>query len=163
MPVRPLTNAMFGFDSSCFVCNPTNPRGLQVAYSHDDEADVVTAEFSLDDAYSGAPSYVHGGALLALLDEAMAWACIAIEGVFGLTQTTQTTFLRPVRVGSHYRVEARVGRRDDEVIETSASIINAGGNPCAEAVATFAVLTIEQAESALGVPVPDQDTRFTRD
>ena len=78
MTLHRLHNEAWGFETNCFVCEPKNQAGLQIPFFHDDERSVVTAEFELSDAYSGAPSLVHGGVTLAVLDEAMAWACIAV-------------------------------------------------------------------------------------
>src|SRR3954454_15176547 len=61
-----LHNETWGFDSNCFVCEPRNDAGLRIPFDHDDETDTVVAEFTLDDAFSGAPSYVHGGVTLAI-------------------------------------------------------------------------------------------------
>src|SRR3954465_12503647 len=85
--VRKLHNADWGFDSLCFVCEPKNAHGLRIPFTYDDEADVVTAEFNLSETFSGAPSYVHGGVTLAILDEAMSWATIASAKAFAVTQT----------------------------------------------------------------------------
>jgi len=87
---------------------------MRVPFFHDDEMGTVSAEFSLDERFSGAPSYVHGGLVLAILDEAMAWAAIAVAKAFALTRTTTTTFSRPVKVGRSYRVEARIMRRPSQ-------------------------------------------------
>ena len=38
--------------------------------------------------------------------EPMTWAAIAIVGQWAVTHTTATTFDRPIKVGSTYRVEA---------------------------------------------------------
>ena len=104
MALKPLTNAGWGFETNCFVCEPSNPLGLRVQYFHDEEAEVVSAEFTLGVEHSGAPHYVHGGVLLAILDEAMAWAAIAIGGRFAVVQSTATTFDRPVRIDEPHRV-----------------------------------------------------------
>ncbi len=74
----PLENARWGFESNCFVCEPRNDAGLRIPFFHDEASATVTATFTLDDRFSGAPSYLHGGVLLAVLDEAMAWATIAL-------------------------------------------------------------------------------------
>ena len=90
--IVPLTNDRWGFESNCFVCEPTNGAGLGIPFFHDTAARVVTATFVLDDRFSGAPQYVHGGLALAILDEAMAWATIAIEERFAVTaETTSPT------------------------------------------------------------------------
>lgn len=162
MATHLLTNARWGFRSNCFVCEPGNPAGLQIPFSHDDEANLVVADFQLPDAFSGAPTYVHGGITLAVLDEAMAWAAIAIAGQFAVTQTTTTQFSRPVRVNRRHRVEAMVVRADGPVIETSARVLDSKGRVCAEASATFLPLDVRQAASAIGETVVGEDAAFVR-
>ncbi|MEL7208273.1 MAG: hypothetical protein AAGK32_08605, partial [Actinomycetota bacterium] len=71
-PGRPLHNDDWGYDSNCYVCEPTNEGGLRIPFVADDEAELVRARFSLDETYSGAPSFVHGGVTGAILDEAQA-------------------------------------------------------------------------------------------
>lgn len=162
MAVRRLDNASWGFASNCFVCEAGNERGLRIPFFHDDEADVVTADFALDAGFSGAPSYLHGGVTLAILDEAMAWASIASAGTFALTGTTTTTFLRPVRVDRTYRVEARVaGTTADGHLEVTAVVRDPGGRACAEARATFLPMTAGQAGAAIG-EVAGDDARYVR-
>lgn len=87
-----LRNEQWGFESNCFVCEPRNDAGLRLPFEHDDEDDVVVCEFTLDDRFSGAPRFLHGGVLLAVLDEAMAWATIAIAGKFAVTEESTTRF-----------------------------------------------------------------------
>src|SRR5436309_15094640 len=116
MARRPLDNAAWGFDTNCFVCEPANPRGLGVRFFHDDVAGVVEADFQLGDAFSGVPHYVHGGVLLAVMDEAMAWASIALAKRFAVVQSTATTFDRPVRLDERYRVEATVQDHTDTAV-----------------------------------------------
>ncbi len=72
MTIGRLHNGSWGIDTNCFVCEPINDRGLQIPFWHDDERDVVTADFELPTASSGAPMLVLGGVILAVLDEAMA-------------------------------------------------------------------------------------------
>ena len=151
MTLHRLDNARWGFESSCFVCAPGNDRGLRIPFFHDDEAGLVTAEYRLDAAFSGPPSYVHGGVTLAVLDEAMAWATIALAGSFALTRTTTASFLRPVRVGEPCRVEAKVvGETEGGDLEVTGVVRNARGQPCAEARAVFVPMSAAQASSAIG-------------
>src|SRR5439155_25185389 len=106
--VRRLHNSDWGFDSNCFVCEPRNPTGLRIPFHHDDASGCVAAEFNLDDAFSGAPRFVHGGIILAILDEAMAWVTIAVGGKFAVTKETTAAFDHPMYVGRSYRAEAFV-------------------------------------------------------
>ncbi|GAC1377660.1 MAG: hypothetical protein NVSMB4_07150 [Acidimicrobiales bacterium] len=158
MAVTRLDNLTWGFASKCFVCEPSNDAGLRIPFFHDDEAGTVSAEFTLDERFSGAPSYVHGGMTLAILDEAMAWATIAVSKCFALTHRTTTTFIRPVKVGRPYRVEARIARSaedsDDGNIMVTASILRgADAKPCAEAEAIFVPLSAAQATDAIGTDI----------
>ena len=161
MALRPLTNAAWGFESSCFVCEPANPRGLGIPFFHDDATGTVTAEFTLGADLSGAPHYVHGGVLLAILDEAMAWAAIALAGRFAVVQSTATTFHRPVRVDEPHHVEATVHAQTDTAVTARAHVADAAGHRCAEARARLVVLSTATAGAAIG-RVAGADLRYLR-
>jgi len=161
MALKPLTNAAWGFESNCFVCEPANPAGLRIPFFHDEEAEVVTAGFTLGAGHSGAPHHVHGGVLLAVLDEAMAWAAIALAGRFAVVQSTATTFDRPVRIDQPYRVEASVHDRTDTAVTARAEIADAAGRPCARARARLVVMSSAVAGAAIG-PVTGADLRYLR-
>ncbi len=162
MATHALENARWGFESNCFVCEPRNDAGLRIPFEHDDETDVVRATFTLDDRFSGAPTYVHGGVVLAVLDEAMSWATIAVGGVFAVTSESTTRFLRPVRVGRDHAVEARVDEAADDRLGTSATVLDGKGRACAEARATFVPLGPAQVVDALGVAPTGEDARYVR-
>src|SRR5262249_52972511 len=97
--LRPLTNDAWGVPANCFVCGPRNGAGLRIRFHHDTVDEVVVADFVLDERFSGAPRFVHGGVVLAVLDEAMAWATIALVRRFAVTVETTTRFERPVKIG----------------------------------------------------------------
>jgi uncharacterized protein (TIGR00369 family) len=161
MALRPLTNAEWGFESNCFVCDPANPRGLGIRFFHDEDAGLVTADLQLGPELSGAPHYVHGGVLLAVLDEAMAWAAIALAGRFAVVQSTATTFDRPVRIDEPHRVEATIQEHTDTAVTARAHVADAGGRRCAEARARLVVLSTVTAGSAIG-SVNGADMRYLR-
>ena len=163
MALVALTNDRWGFRSNCFVCEPANPTGLRIPFFHDDAAGLVRADFTLGEEFSGAPTYVHGGVSLAVLDEAMAWATIAIAGKFAVTRSTTTEFLRPVRVGVAYRVEASVAGSGDGELRTEARILDGKDRVCAQADATFVPLDAAQAAAAVGTTVGGPDSAFVAD
>lgn len=163
MTVERLDASRFGFDSRCFVCDPTNARGLQVPFFHDTEGQVVFADFELPAEFSGAPTLVHGGVTLALIDEAMSWATIALAGKFAYTGETTARFEWPVRLGRAYRVEARVADRSDRRIATEATVLDAKRRACVTASASMIVLDVEQAAEAIGEPVAGADAGYVRD
>ena len=160
-PLLPLSNDAWGFESNCFVCEARNPGGLGIPFHHDTLTSTVVAEFSLDERFSGAPKYVHGGVALAILDEAMAWATIAIAQRFAVTAETTTQFERPVRLGRAHTVTAKVERIDGRDIFTTATIVRSDGKLCATAQARFSGLDAEQAESAIGEVVNGTATTYT--
>ena len=158
--LRPLSNDLWGFESSCFVCEPRNVAGLQIPFFHSLERERVVATFDLDERFSGAPTYVHGGVLLAVLDEAMAWATIAVAEKFAVTKETTSRFDRPVKLHREYQVEAWIERIDGHHIETGAHIVRADGKVCVQAHATFAVLAADQANAAAGADLGEQLSGF---
>lgn len=162
VPVRPLDPRAWGFPTQCYVCEPSNGAGLRIPFSFDDEARVVHAEFTFGPEYSGAPRYVHGGVVLALLDEAMAWAAIAAAGRFAVVRETTTTFEHGILVGEPYRLEAEVDTVGTIRMEASAKVVDAAGKRCARARARLVVLSQDAARAAIGDVVGD-DARFLRE
>lgn len=162
MTITRLTNEQWGFTSNCFVCEPENGQGLQVPFFHDDDRDVVTATFELTDAFSGAPSYLHGGVSLAVLDEVQAWATIAVAGKFAVTTKTSAEFLKPVRVGKEYTLEGSVTATDGEAISTVGRILDHRGEERVRSESTFLVLSPAVAADAIG-EVTGADRSYLRD
>jgi acyl-coenzyme A thioesterase PaaI-like protein len=156
VPVERLENSRWGFGSNCFVCEVSNARGMQVPFSHDTDRGIVFADFTLGPEFSGAPTYVHGGATLALIDEGMSWATIALTEKFAFTKTTSVSFDWPVRVDRPYRLEVRVADEDERRIVTEAVVLDAKQRPCVTARAEMSVLSPAQAVDAIGVE-PGQD------
>lgn len=162
-----LHNDDWGLETNCFACEPRNERGLQIGFFHDTEREVVVAEFELGNDFSGGPTLVHGGVVLTVLDEAMAWACIAVGGQWAVTQETTSRFHRPVRVGKRYDVEAAVVADPDDlavgVMRTTGVITDRHGTVRAEANATFATLGEAQVFRLTGEAVPDEHRSYLRD
>lgn len=157
----PVSNERWGIESNCFVCEPRNASGLGISFHHDVAGARVVAEFTLDDRFSGAPRYVHGGVLLAILDEAMAWATIAIAGAFAVTQETASRFEHPVVVGRTHSVRAEIVEVDDRAIRTRGVIIRDDGRRCATATATFVPLDLAQVSDAIGGETTDAVAAYT--
>lgn len=165
-----LHNDDWGLETNCFACEPRNERGLRIEFFHDTDRGVVVADFELGDDFSGGPTLVHGGVALTVLDEAMAWACIAIGGQWAVTQETTSRFHRPVRVGKRYSVEAAVVADRDEsadgadgTMQTTATIVDRHGTMRVEASASFVTLGEAQVVRLTGEAVPDEHRSYLRD
>jgi uncharacterized protein (TIGR00369 family) len=150
LSLRLLRNT-FGFEARCFVCDPNNDGGMKQQFYFDEDARRVVADFTPGADHSGAPNYAHGGAIMAVLDDAMAWAVIAVMERFGVTRKAKIEFLRPVRVGKMYRVEAWVETRGDRSAVARGEIRSANGKLCAAATASYVVMTQGEAQEAIGV------------
>jgi len=162
--LRPLTNAAWGFDSMCFVCEDANERGLRIPFFHDEDTGTVTAEFTLSETFSGAPTLVHGGVLMAICDEAMCWATIAVAHRWALTASNTHRFVRPVRLARPYSIEASVAGLDGTGIHTLATIRNAStGKVAVEAEAVFAPVAEPRAAEAIGTEVAPEHRRYLKE
>jgi acyl-coenzyme A thioesterase PaaI-like protein len=160
--IERLENSRWGFGTNCFVCEPANARGLQVPFSHDTERGLVFADFTLGPEFSGAPTYVHGGATLALIDEGMSWATIALSKKFAFTKETSATFDWPVRVDRSYRLEVRVVDEDERRILAEAVVLDAKQRPCVTARAEMVVLSAAQAADAMGIEPGADEQQYLR-
>ena len=149
MPRKPLTNT-FAFASLCFVCDQTNADGMRQQFFHDEEAGRIVAEFTPVPGFSGAPNYTHGGASIAVLDDAMAWAIIALQERFGVTRKCEVDLIRPVTIGATHNVDAWVESFEDRALVARAEMRNSEGKLCVAAKATYIVLTMDEAMSAIG-------------
>lgn len=161
MALHALDDMSFSFATGCFVCDPKNGKGLRIPFFHDDEAHTVTAEFTLDEDFSGAPRFVHGGLVVTLLDEAMAWATIAIAEQFAVAKETHAAFRRPVQVGQPHRVEAEITAQAGKDIDASARVLDSKGRRCASATGRYVVLSARMARAAIGAD-PGAESRYLR-
>lgn len=163
MPRVPLTNDSWGFATNCFVCEPANESGLRIPFFHDTDHDVVVADFTLDNRFSGAPTWGHGGISLAVCDEAMAWVVIAVRHKWAVTRNSSAEFARPVVIGTSYRCEATIDSGDDVLVEARARIVDVEtGRECVRARATMSIVTSVQAP-AMGLDSAGPHERFLRD
>ncbi len=157
-----LHNDDWGVEANCFVCESTNTAGLRIPFFHDTERDQVVADFSLSCDFSGAPTLLHGGVTLAVLDEAMAWACIAIGRQWAVTTETTTRFDRALHVDTDYRVEAEVAAHEGTTMTVHARVLGADGETRVEAIARFTTLGEAQAVRLAGVAVDEGHRTYLR-
>ena len=153
----PLANDRWGYESSCFVCEHSNPAGLQIPFQLDDDGETVSARFELGSEHSGAPALVHGGLSLAVLDEAQAWAVIAITHKWGLTRTTSASFDGAVFIDHPNRVQAQIVEDGATTVRTEATIYDHNGAPVVRSETTFTVVGhIDESQVALGLDASQQ-------
>lgn len=142
-----------GYESSCLVCEKSNAAGLQIPFELSDDETHVTADFNLGADHSGAPSLLHGGISLAVLDEAQAWAVMAIAGKWGLTRTTQADFDGAVFIDHPNSVRAWVLDVGLKHVRTEAVIIDQGAVEAVRSQTSFTIVgVVDESQRALGLP-----------
>src|SRR5271157_3890221 len=109
----------------CFVCGSENPHSIGLTLWVDDDG-ILTSEFTLNDAQQGPPSYAHGGASAAILDEAMGlvvWAA----GLKVAAVNLEINYQKPLPLHQPLRVEARITQKDQRKIFSTGEIKLADG------------------------------------
>ncbi|MFO7707399.1 MAG: PaaI family thioesterase [Desulfobacterales bacterium] len=103
---------------------------------------VVYSRVTVPEHLCGWSNIVHGGVLTTILDEIMSWSAIYLLKRIALTHSINVEFVKPARVGHELRAEGRVKQtngRYDAV--TEGLLIDASGEVCARARATFKVFS----------------------
>ena len=95
-----------GTFDGCFGCGPDNPVGLRLTFTR--ENDSVVARVAVPASYAGYREFVHGGVVATLLDEGMGWALFHLVGRYGVTETLDIRYRRPVRLGQSLTLRSRV-------------------------------------------------------
>jgi acyl-coenzyme A thioesterase PaaI-like protein len=131
----------------CFACGQNNPVGLHLVFEYVDGQ--ARATFVPQVEHEGWSGIVHGGILLTLLDEAMAYA-LYYRGITGVTARFETRFRQAVLVGEVLQVRAHITNERRRLIDTTGTIVRADGVIVAEAVARFMVVEGEEAPAGRG-------------
>ena len=111
--------------SNCFVCNPSNPKGLRIKYVLPGNGEEIAASFCFDKKYEGFSGVVHGGVISSILDGAMC-NCLFAHGKTAVTAEMTTRFRHPVRVCRIATVSARITRHVHSLYFLEANIIQDG-------------------------------------
>lgn len=136
---------------NCLVCGQSNRYGIRLRFHRLLGPDGTPVGVG---ALSGVPAYfqgfddvVHGGAICALLDDAMWWAVFAAHGVVTVTADLQLRFRAPIPISSVLRIEgvAGPGRR---IYGAASRLLDGDGRVLAEATGRFVTTALAQPESA---------------
>jgi len=128
---------------ACFVCGQDNPHGLRLRCRLEDGRAVL--EHAAREADLGWKTFVHGGIIMALLDEAMAWAAMAAAKRPCVTAEMTARLRRPAMVGMRLRVEGEVREHGSRILTTNGRIVDDQGREVAGASGKFVPMSPEQA------------------
>ena len=131
----------------CYVCGQDNPIGLHLRFELDKQQ--VVGRFLPRDEHGGFQGIVHGGLLMAVLDEVMFWApSIAARRMYW-SVALDVRFEAPARVGVALRALGKVERLRSKLAETSGTITDADGRLIACATGKYLPVPAELQEQAL--------------
>jgi len=152
----------------CFLCGTTTHRGVGLAlYAHEGG---VEGEVTFQITEQGAPGFVHGGALAAIMDESMT-AAAWLAGHKVMAANLNVEYRHPVRVGSTVQVKARVVEHMGRRVEASSDVRLADGTVACSARGTFANVSsrfagnpeIERLSNSMGAAEDSQSERSSDD
>lgn len=112
--------------SGCYVCGRENPVSLKLEFYARADGEVVS-EFELPEQYAGYPGMIHGGNIVAILDETAGRALTTDDpNRFMVTNELKVRYLHPVPtntkltvVGTKVKQRGRIGVAHSEIIDAS--------------------------------------------
>lgn len=117
----------------CFGCGPDNPIGLKLKFQWDGKT--ARAELTPGEFYQGWAGVLHGGIIMCILDEAMAYAAL-FEGMHCVTARMEVKLRRQASIGETLIITASITRNTRKLVETKAAISSKDGALIAEGTAT---------------------------
>lgn len=123
---------------SFLVANPSG-ESVRIAYFRGPDPGVLHAKAWFGRQTQGPPGHVHGGAMAAVLDEAMGGACW-MNGHRTVAAKISVSFLAMLTTESETTVEARIERTEGRKIFLRAKLCDESATPIAEADGLFVVV-----------------------
>ena len=131
----------------CFGCGRDNPIGLKLSFQWDGKT--ARAEFTPTELYQGWSGLVHGGIMICLLDEAMAYAAL-FEGMNCVTAKMQVKLSRLAPIDEPLIITASTIKKTRKLVEAKAAISLKDGTLIAEGTATQFVIKTSEANTKEG-------------
>ena len=119
----------------CFACGSRNPFGLRLRFERDGER--VVTRFAAREEYQGFPGYLHGGVIVALLDEVMSRVSLVMDDRWTMTAGMDVRFRKPVLIGQDVTVVGEHIETKRQVVTARAEVLLPDGGAAAEATGKF--------------------------
>lgn len=132
----------------CLGCGRANPHGHHLIARREDSAAVV-AEHVFDNRHVGAPGVAHGGAVATVIDDLYGFALYLVNEL-AVTRSLTVEYLRPVVLGTPYRLRAQVERREGRKLYLSAALTDDRGALTVRSEALFILVDAEHFHRAGG-------------
>jgi acyl-coenzyme A thioesterase PaaI-like protein len=114
----------------CFGCGTNNPHSLKMRFYNDGET--AKAEFVPTEFHQGWPDYVHGGALMAAIDEAIGWTVFQ-KKIYSVTAKIEVRLKSMARVGELLVLTSRITKQTRRTLEVEVRMQRQDGSIVAEA------------------------------
>ena len=121
-------------DDYCFACGENNPLGLHLRF--DETEDGVKGTFIAKREHQGYQGMMHGGLMMTLLDEALAWAVAKKHGA-GATAELNVRIKRFGPIGTRLTLIGRITGRRMRMVQGESCIMDSDGQVVASATGKF--------------------------
>lgn len=133
--------------AGCLGCGPANPHGHHLEAHRD--GDSVVAEHVFDERHMGGPGVAHGGAVATVIDDLYGFALYLVREL-AVTRSLTVDYLRPVVLGTTYRLRAQVDHRVGRKLHLSATLTDGQGQLTVRSEALFLIVDVEHFRRAGG-------------
>ena len=131
--------------SRCIVCGDKNPFSLNGRFYELDNNELVGI-FNVRDLHQSFPGRVHGGMIVAMLDETIGRAMwIEKPGSWAVTVELNVKYKKPIPTDTILRAVGRITRDSRKIFEGTGEILLENGDIAAEAWAKYIRVPIEHA------------------
>ena len=136
---------------SCFGCSPTNPFGLHMEFSK--EEDEIVCHWDPNDHFQGFHDILHGGIQSTMMDEIASWVVFVFLDTAGVTYQLNTRFRKPVNISrGRITLRAKLIRQEKRVAEIEAKLYDGEDSLCSESRLHYFVMPREKAVSEMHFP-----------
>ncbi|HZZ41605.1 MAG TPA: PaaI family thioesterase [Tepidisphaeraceae bacterium] len=142
----------------CLVCGPQNPHGLHLSLFVNPTTGIVSTTFTPTKDHIGFENILHGGILMTLADEAMAWSAIWASKRLCLAAELTTRFLSPARPGSPLTITATITSKRPRLLTSHCTLHNAANQLISESTGKFIPLPESQTPTLLNSLLPHPNT-----
>jgi uncharacterized protein (TIGR00369 family) len=132
----------FDFTGSNFV-GGTWENGFGVLFSYSHDANSYIAKFTFTERHQGPPFIAHGGAIAALLDEAITAAVAQEVGLPAFTVQLDISYRAPVYLNTEVTIVGQVVKVEGRKVFVQAQVILPDGTIATEAKGLFIRINVE--------------------
>ncbi len=130
MEIPQLSLTKFDKNPMCFGCGKENPHSLKIKFFKD--GDIAKAEFVPTEFHQGWPGHVHGGALMAAIDECIGWATYQ-KNIFSVTAKIDIRLRSLARIGEPLAITAQIIKQTTRTLEVEVQMKRKDGSIVAQA------------------------------